>query len=57
MTGGDPLQLTHLTILLPERAMLALRDAFLRAAPGDVRPERPCCCRASGRSAISIRTN
>jgi ATP-dependent helicase/nuclease subunit B len=34
MTGEDPLQLTHLTILLPtRRAMRALRDAFLRATP------------------------
>ena len=34
-TGGDPLRLTRVTILLPtRRAVRALRDAFLRAAPG-----------------------
>src|SRR6516164_6198751 len=34
MTAGDPLRLTRVTILLPtRRAVRALRDAFLRAAP------------------------
>ena len=35
MTAGDPLQLPRVTLLLPtRRAVRALRDAFLRAAPG-----------------------
>src|SRR6516225_588026 len=35
MAGGDPLRLTRVTILLPtRRAVRALREAFLRAAPG-----------------------
>ncbi|HEY1430720.1 MAG TPA: hypothetical protein VGF39_03710, partial [Stellaceae bacterium] len=34
MTGGDPLRLTRVTILLPtRRAVRTLREAFLRAAP------------------------
>ena len=34
MTGGDPLLLPRVTVLLPtRRAVRALRDAFLRAAP------------------------
>src|SRR6516164_5794115 len=34
MTGGDPLRLTRVTILLPtRRAVRALREAFLRATP------------------------
>ena len=58
MTGGDPMRLPRVTILLPTRRVVrALREAFLRGAPKAVSPERPCCCRACGRSAISIRTN
>src|SRR5439155_19029932 len=35
MTGGDPLLLPRVTILLPtRRAVRALCDAFLRATPG-----------------------
>jgi len=34
MTAGDPMRLPHITVLLPtRRAVRALRDAFLRAAP------------------------
>ena len=34
MTAGDPLRLSRITVLLPtRRAVRALRDAFLRAAP------------------------
>ena len=34
MTGGDPMRLPRVTILLPtRRAVRALRDAFLRSAP------------------------
>ena len=34
MTAGDPLRLTRVTVLLPtRRAVRALREAFLRAAP------------------------
>lgn len=34
MTGGDPMRLPRVTILLPtRRAVRALRDAFLRATP------------------------
>ena len=34
MTGGDPLRLPRVTVLLPtRRAVRALRDVFLRAAP------------------------
>ena len=35
MTGGDPLKLTRVTVLLPtRRAVRSLREAFLRTSPG-----------------------
>jgi ATP-dependent helicase/nuclease subunit B len=42
MSGGDPLRLTRATVLLPtRRAVRALRDAFLRAAPDGREPGTP----------------
>src|SRR5271155_2194015 len=41
-TGGDPLALPRMTVLLPpRRAVRALREAFLRALPDDGEPGRP----------------
>jgi ATP-dependent helicase/nuclease subunit B len=42
MTGGDPLRLLRITVLLPtRRAVRALRDAVLRAAPEGQEAGRP----------------
>ncbi len=42
MTGGDPLRLTRVTVLLPtRRAVRALRDAFLRASPAGREAGKP----------------
>ena len=58
MTAGDPLRLSRITVLLPtRRAVRALRVHFYARRPKDGRRGRPSCCRACGRSAISIRTN
>ena len=42
MTQGDPLRLPRVMVLLPtQRAVRALREAFLRAAPGGRQPGTP----------------
>jgi ATP-dependent helicase/nuclease subunit B len=42
MSGGEPLRLTRVTVLLPtRRAVRALRDAFLRVSPDGREPGTP----------------